>query len=92
MLALQADGVALTGEIDYAQLMGAALKRKCCYARSIPSTVLLGTLSQVKDSTLNCLTAKGKGFLLSTEWEVPYATDVNNIHEVMSVIRGNQDS
>ncbi|MEK7353022.1 MAG: uroporphyrinogen decarboxylase family protein [Chloroflexota bacterium] len=86
ILALQSDGVALTGDIDYTYLMGAALKRKCCYARSIPGSALLGTLSQVKDSTLDCLSSKGRGFFLSTEWEVPYATDVNNTHEVMRVI------
>ena len=92
ILALQADGVALSGDIDYTKLSSAALKRKSCYARSIPGSALLGTPYQARDSTLGCLSSKGKGFFLSPEWEVPYATDVNVIHEVMSVIRGSQDS
>ena len=92
ILALQADGVALAGEIDYTQLMGAALKRKNCYARSLPCSALLGTLSQARDSSIECLSSKGKGFFLSTEWEVPYATDVNNMNEVMSVVQGSHDS
>ncbi len=80
--ALQADGLALTGNIDFTQLSATALKRKSCYARSITDSALLGTPSQVKNATLECLSSKGKGFFLSTEWEVPYSTDVNNIHEI----------
>ena len=91
-LALQADGVALSGDIDCTQLRDAALKRKNCYARSISSSSLLGAPSQVADYTTACLASTGKGFFLSTEWEVPYSTSVDNMHEVMSVIRGNRDS
>ena len=44
-------------------------------------------ISQAGDSTEDCLSAKDKGLFLSTEWDVPYATDVNNMHEVMRVVR-----
>ena len=87
ILGLQADGIAITGSLDYTRLRDAALKRNCCYARSITSSALQGTLSQAGDYTRECLSAKSKGLLLSTEWEVPYATNVNNIHEVMRIIR-----
>ena len=92
ILGLQADGVALAGNIDYTQLRDAALKRDCCYARSIPSSILLDTPSRMRDSILQCLSEKGRGFFLSTEWEIPYATSVNNMHEVMRLIRDNQYS
>jgi len=87
ILDLQAEGVALSGNIDPTQVKDAALKRDCCFARSIPCSALLGTVSQAGDSTADCLSAKEKGLFLSTEWEVPYATSVNNMHEVMRVIR-----
>ena len=92
VLALQADGVALTGDVDYTQLSAAALKRKLCYSRSIPGSAFLDTPSQVQNTALDCLSSKGKGFFLSTEWEVPYETGVNNMNEIMRVIRDSQDS
>lgn len=89
ILGLQAEGVALAGDIGYAQLKDAALKRNCCYARGIPDAMLFGTIPQVKASVTEHLATRGKGFFLSTEWEVPYATDVNNPHKVMPAIRDN---
>ena len=91
ILGLQADGVALAGDIDYTHLRDAALKRNSCYARSIPSSTLVETIPQLKASLMEYSSERGKGFFLSTEWEVPYATDVNNMHEVVHIIRGNQD-
>ena len=87
VLDLQAEGVALSGNIDAVQVKDEAMKRDCCFARSIPSSALLGTVSQAGDSTEDCLSAKDKGLFLSTEWDVPYATDVNNMQEVMRVVR-----
>lgn len=92
ILDLQAEGVALSGNINPEQVKDAALKRDCCFARSIPCSALLDTVSQAGDSTTDCLSAKEKGLFLSTEWEVPYTTSVNNMHEVMRVIREVQGS
>ena len=92
ILELQADGVAISGKLDYAQIKDGALKRNCCFARSILSSSLLDTTTAVGDSTTDCLTSAGKGFFLSTEWDVPYATSVNNMHEVMRIIRDNKGS
>ena len=92
ILGLQADGVALDGNIDYTQLRDAALKQNICYTRNIPDSILLDTLSKVSDFINDCLSARGRGFFLATEWEVPYASRVNNMHEIMRIIRGNQNS
>jgi uroporphyrinogen-III decarboxylase len=92
ILGLQADGVALSGDLDYAQARDIALKRNCCFARSIPSSSLLDTVSGAGDSTAECLSSGGKGSFMSTEWEVPYATSVNNMHEIMRIIRDNRGS
>lgn len=92
ILGLQADGVAIAGDIDYAQLRDAALKRNYCYARSIPDSILLDTPSGVSDFIKDFLSARRRGSFLSTEWEVPYAANVNNMHEVMRIVRGDQYS
>jgi uroporphyrinogen decarboxylase len=92
VLDLQADGVAISGNIDYANVKNAAQKRNRCFARSIPLSSLTDTISRVGESARDCLSEKEKGLFLSTEWEVPYVTNVNNMHEVMRVIRGVQGS
>ena len=92
ILDLQADGVAVSGELDFTRVKDGAQKRNCCFARSIPSTSLLGSVASSGDSAADCLSSVGKGFFLSTEWDVPYATNVNNMHEVMRIIRENKGS
>ncbi|MFC2038646.1 uroporphyrinogen decarboxylase family protein [Chloroflexota bacterium] len=87
ILDLQADGLAVSGGIDNLHLKDAALARNSCFSRSIPSMDLTGTLSQVGDSAKACISENGKGLFISTEWDVPYSTNVNNMHEVMSIIR-----
>lgn len=92
VLDLQADGITLSGNIDNTLIKEKALERNCCFARSIPDSALLDTAARAGDAARECLSIKEKGLFLSTEWEVPYTTDVNAMHEVMSVIRGAQDS
>jgi uroporphyrinogen decarboxylase len=87
ILKLRPDGVALAGDIDYSHLRDAALKQNCCYARSIPGSALTGPETELKAFALESSSLRGKGLFLSTEWEVPYSTDVNNMHELMRIIR-----
>ena len=88
VLALQADGVALSGDIDYLRLHEAALKRGACCGRSIPDRVLLGTPPATGGSFEDYVSTTGRGSFLTTEWEVPPDTDVNAMHELMRVVRG----
>ena len=92
ILGLQADGVALSGDLDYAQLGDMALKRNSCYAGIVPDSLLLETSLPAENCLKDSPSLRGKGFFLSTEWEVPYATDVNKMHEVMQTIRDNRGS
>jgi uroporphyrinogen-III decarboxylase len=92
ILDLNANGVAISGNIDYSVLKEKALERNCAYAWNIQDSALLGTDSQSAESINEYITLKDKGFFLSTEWEVPYKTNVNRMHEIMKNIRGNQGS
>ena len=87
ILGLGADGVALSGDLDYAQLAEAAQKRKASYARTIRDAALLGEMPETV-AVADLLSARGRGLFLSTEWETPYATDINAMHKVMRIIRG----
>lgn len=89
ILSLQADGVALSGDIDYTHLRDAALKRKQCCAHNIPTSLLLNSTFQANASPADYSSTPVKGLFLSTEWEVPYATDVNKMHGIMRIIRSN---
>jgi len=89
---LNADGVALSGSVDYQIIKENAIERHRCFARSIPDSVLLGIDPLSRDSVHEYLLAKDKGLFLSTEWDVPYSADVNSMHEIMKNIRDNQGS
>lgn len=92
ILGLGAGGVVLSGDIDYAQLREAALKRNCCYAGIIPDSLLLEMGSPAENCLKDSPSIRGRGFFLSTEWEVPNAADVNKVHEVMRIVRLSQGS
>lgn len=90
ILDLQADGVVISGNIDYTKVKDAALKRNRCFSSNIPLSSLTDTISRIRESTTNILLEKVNGLFLSTEWEVPYETSVNNMHEIMRIIRDAQ--
>jgi uroporphyrinogen decarboxylase len=88
ILALQADGIALSGDIDHAQLQAAALKRGAFYGRSVPDTAL-GQAHEAHGGRLeDWASTGGRGSFLTTDWEVPPDADVNAMHELMRAIRG----
>jgi uroporphyrinogen decarboxylase len=89
---LQPDGVALSGKIDYTKVRDGALERNCCFSRSMPDTLWQETVSRAQDLTSEYLSAKEKGLFISTEWELPYSTNVNNMHAIMRVIRDSRGS
>jgi uroporphyrinogen decarboxylase len=90
LFSLQPDGVVVSGDIDCNETRDMAVERKLCYGVGIPTSVFLGETSGVADSVKQCLPPAGKGSFLSTEWDIPYATNVNAMHEVMSVVRAKQ--
>ena len=82
VLALGADGVVMSGDVDYAELAKGAAGRKACWARPVPEAALLESGSLPADLLAN----RGKGFFLSTEWEVPYEASVDRMNDVMRAI------
>ena len=87
VLGLGADGVALSGEVNNAQLQQAAAKRGACCGRSIPDSVLLGAQPAPGDSFEEYISTRGRGSFITTEWDVPPDTDVSALHELMQVVR-----
>lgn len=84
---LRANGVVLSGNIDYEYVRKTAIKFNCCFSGNISCSALLGTQRQVKDAVRASVAIKEKrGFFLSTEWEIPYDTPVENVHEIMNTL------
>jgi uroporphyrinogen decarboxylase len=82
LLALGADGVVISGDVDYAVLAKRAAERKTCWARPTPESALIeGGLPPA-----DLLATRGKGFFLSTEWDVPYEASVDRMNDVMRAI------
>jgi uroporphyrinogen decarboxylase len=88
LLALQAEGVAVSGEVDYEKMREAALNRRCCYGQSIPDGVLCGTVPTPGGGLRDGISADGRGSFLTTEWDVPRDADVNAMHDLMRAVRG----
>ena len=85
---LQTDGVAISGSIDYEQIIGAAVKYNRSFSINIPCSTLLGKEAELDEVLKRCLSTQERNlFFLSTEWEVPYDTPVTNLHEIMRSIK-----
>jgi uroporphyrinogen-III decarboxylase len=76
------DGVAISGDFSDKKLGEIAKRFNCYYACNIPLPSLSGT-----EFLADCLSNKNKGYFLSTNWEIPYTTNVNDMHEIMRIIR-----
>jgi uroporphyrinogen decarboxylase len=61
---------------------------RCVVGRTIPSSVLEGPKEQLLAYIENCLTGDRRGLFISTEWQVPYDTPPENMHEIVKSIRG----
>ncbi len=79
ILDLQAEGAAMGSQVDGGQAWEAAVKRNCCYGTSVDPSVppMEGALTS----------ARKRGHFLTTDWEVPFDTDVNAMHRLMAEIK-----
>lgn len=87
---LGADAIILDGRPALsAKVKEVAHKRNLCFAGTIPTEVLLSEPNQVRESVTNSLKEGQavKGFFLSNEWEMPYITPPQNVHEIMKAIK-----
>lgn len=85
---LRADGVVISGTIDYGYIRQVALKHNTCFGASIPGSILVGTQAQVRDLVKHYLSlGERKGFFITTDWQVLYNTPIDNMHEVIRTVR-----
>ena len=89
---LGADGVALSGDIDYHQMKEKAFEKNRCFGIIIPDSKFTQPDVQPENEDYKFEQSVKKGLFLSTEWELPYTTDVNNMHRIMRDIREYQCS
>ena len=86
VISLEAEGVAIGG-VDCAAVKEAVVKKNRVYGGSILSSALLESPEKAGASAAECLAVRGKGFFLTTEWDIPYATPVENMHEVAKALK-----
>ena len=77
ILDLQAEGAALGRGVEGGMACEAALRRNYCCGTSVD----LGGTNAFPSG-------RRKGHFLTTDWEVPYETDVNAMHRVVGEMRG----
>jgi uroporphyrinogen decarboxylase len=84
---LQADGMVVSGSVDYEQVIEAATKYHRCLGLSISCSETSDAQTELR-RIAKCRSAmnKGGGVFLSTEWEVAYDTPVAYLHEMMKGI------
>ncbi|HLC30343.1 MAG TPA: uroporphyrinogen decarboxylase family protein [Dehalococcoidia bacterium] len=88
ILEVEADGLAVPGHTSYIQTEGSRLTDSRCFSMTIPTSALLGTSDEIRKAAEERLAVWGKRrMFLSTEWDVPYQTAPDNMHELMRAIR-----
>ncbi len=81
---IEVDGVVADGNIE------SDLREKttpCAVGRCISSSVLSGPKEKLAAHIKDCLRGDRRGLFISTEWQVPYETPPENMHQIMKSIR-----
>ena len=85
---LGADAVSLSGNINADKVQIKAREENCRFSIPVPDSAFLendlGNIGLIK----RAIESGESGIFLSSEWEVPRDTDVNNMHRIMKTIRG----
>jgi uroporphyrinogen-III decarboxylase len=88
MCSLGADAVSISGNTDTGQVREKAREQGCLSSIIVPDSAF----TQPDPESINLLTqanTSGKsGLFVSSGWEVPQDTDINSMHEIMKIIRG----
>lgn len=83
--AMEADGMAVDGKIE------GELKQRashCIVGQTIPTPVLAGQMEQLTAYMHDHLKGSGGPVFLATEWQVPYETPPENMHQIVRYVRG----
>lgn len=82
---MEVDGMVVDSSIE------ADIRQKisrCIVGRTISSSVLVGLKEPLLTRVENCLKEDQRGVFISTDWQVPYNTPPENMHEIVRTIRG----
>lgn len=85
------DAIVAGAELNMTHLKELASRYDLVFGASISSSMLLGERGQVENTVLKYLETGGRrGFFLTGEGEIPYATPPENIHVITSLVRNYQ--
>lgn len=82
---VEVDGMVVDGTVE------SEMRQKlphCAVGRTISSSVLRGPKDELMACVEDCLKGDWRGHFISTEWEVPYDTPPENMHEILKFTRG----
>ena len=85
---LGADSIVASGEMDFSYLRKAVSELDLVLGGAIPCSRLVGSQQELADYVSKCIAEAPSIRYLTTEWEVPAGTPVENMHEVMKIITG----
>ena len=85
---LGADAVSVSGDISPDQVQEKAREDKYLLSITIPDSAFMRTEPENINMVNRVIKTVDSGYFLSSEWELPQSTDVNSMHEIMKIIRG----
>jgi uroporphyrinogen-III decarboxylase len=88
LCSLGADAVSVSGNIITDKVKDKAREGNCRFSITIPDSVFVGTNAENINLIKKVVKSGESGFFFASEWELPRDTDVNNMHKVMKIIRG----
>ncbi len=87
IFALGADGVVLDS-LALQSFGNIAIEKRRCLGMAIPLSVFLSKPTDIVNNVKTCLCQKPSGpFFLTSAWEIPFNTPVENMHQLMHALR-----
>ena len=92
IIGLGADGIAVSS-LPFLTLAAKAQERKSCLGVTIPLSMILGKEADISSNLASYLPSEPVGHhFITTEWEIPFDTRVENMHELMRGIHAYSES
>lgn len=85
---LGADAVSVSGHIATDKAREKAREKNSRYSITIPDSAFIRADPENTNLINKAINSGDSGFFLTSEWELPRDTDVNNMHQIMKIIRG----
>ena len=92
IIGLGADGIALSS-LPISTLSAKAQERKSCLGVTIPLSMILGKEANIISNLASYLPSEPVGYhFITTEWEIPFDTRAENMHELMRGVQSYSES